>query len=479
MNLRSLLPWAKPEAKAAKSRNYAGAQLTRWVDFHTSLEVAHKERIRDLAKLRAHSRDLSKNNVYAHRYVSMVSTHVVGPEGVKLESAITGNMDRPKDAWNEEIERAWQSWGSACSVDGQHWIDLQHLIAETVARDGEALVRLVRGFPNGCGFALEIIDPDRLDHEMNGTAGGNRVVAGVEMDRWGRPVAYHVWSEHPSDYETANQKQTRQRIPADQILHIYRDDRTRGTRGVPWLASAMVQLNMLGRLWTAELAAANAESDRLGILKTAQGVALDDIDADPVATASEMDSEHAHFMGLDPGLDVVFPTIQHPNGVLPQFSMALLKGIAAGLGVSYHSLSGDVGDANYSSARVALLEERDEWRKLQGWFVRRVCEPIFRAWLEMAVLSGQIRIPVDSWERLFAPSWWPRTWEWVDPQKDETASWNAICHGLSTHQEELGRQGKDWRETFRQIAQAKAYAEELGLEFTTKTPKKEEVPDVE
>lgn len=471
MKFRDLLPWKRAEApKPTRAMRYfAGAQLSRFVDFSTVLESAHRARLRDLAKLRAHSRDLSANNVYAKRFLELVSTHLVGPDGIGFESEIVGNMGRPKEDLNDAIEAAWEDWGRSCTTDGRlSWLEFQHLVAETVAVDGECLIRMVRGYPNAFGFAVEILDADRLDHRVNAprTRSSNRVVMGVEMDDWGRRVAYHVWSSHPTDFEAAP---VLQRVPAEEVLHVYTEDRVRATRGLPWSTACMVQLNMLGRLWTSELAAANHEADRLGIIKTQAGVDLDSFDIDTNATANEISSEGAQFMGLDPGLDVVFPQNQHPNSAFPEFSRFLLKGIAAGLGVSYHSLAGDVSDANYSSARVALLDERDSWRKRQAWFIRNVCDPIFREWLRLALLAGQV--PQMSFEKACFPAWWPRSWDWVDPEKDAKASLLAIQGGLSTHQAELGARGQDWREVFEQLAEEKALAEELGLVLTEPKPK--------
>lgn len=464
----SVLDWFRRSAPAATlKRNYAGAQITRYVDFQAQLEAAHRERQRDLAKLRAHSRDLRKNNVYMTRFVEMVSTHVVGPDGITFESEILGNGQKPKEDWNDLIESAWAQWGRCCSTDGRlSWLGFQHLAAETLATDGECIIRMVRGYPNACGFAVEIIDADRLDHELSLPAGRNqnRIIMGVEVDAWGRAVAYHVFTAHPGDYEAAP---ARVRIPADEILHLYTEDRTRATRGVPWATPCMVQLNMLGRLWTAELAAGNFEADRLGILKSQTGLAPDE-SPDPVAMANEIQTEHCSFLGLEAGVDVVFPQLTHPNAILPDFSRALLKGIAAGFGVSYHSLAGDVSDANYSSARVALLDERDMWKKRQSAFISGACDPIFRAWLPMALLSGAVKLPVSDPERLCRPVWWPRSWDWVDPKKDAEAALISIRGGLSTHQQELGARGQDWRETFRQLQAERQYAAELGLDLSEK-----------
>lgn len=445
--------------RAPRARNYAAAQLSRLMNFRDSLEVAHKERLRDIAHLRSHSRDLNNNNVYAARYNELVSTNLVGPEGVNFESEILGKDSKPKEDWNNIIEESFLKWGKCCTADGRlAWVEAQQLAAISSSQDGEILIRKIFGYPNEWGFAIEMIDADRLDHTYNTPLpSGSRIVGGVEMDQWGRRLAYWIWSAHPTDYEMAP---VRVRIPADQIIHLYREDRTQGVRGIPWITPCMVQINLVGRLWNAELLASNHEADRLGIIKSQSGLSDTEID-DCRITAEEISSDHATFLGLDSGQDISFPTVQHPNSILPAFTSYLLKGIASGVGVAYHSLTGDLAESKFSSDRTALIQERDHWRKLQGWFIRSFNDPIYRAWLEMALLSGAVKLPASNFEMLCAPHWDARSWDWVDPVKDVEASRIAIRDRLSTHQRELSQQGLDWQDVFRQCAIEDAFALEL------------------
>lgn len=459
-------PWQSRQEKTQK--RYAAAQLSRYVDFFSALQSAHRKRLQDLSKLRAHSRELSTDNVYAARYSQLVSTNLVGPDGINFESEIVDSKGKLLEDQNSIIEAAWEEWGRSCTTDGRlGWVDSCQLSAETTAVDGEILVRLVRGYPNKWGFAIELIDADRLDHTYSTPLrDGSRIVGGVEVDAWGRRLAYHLWSAHPDDYESAPR---RVRVPADQILHVYREDRTQGFRGIPWGTPCMVQANMLGRLWTAELAAGNYDADRVGIIKPQAGIGDSEYSIeDAQATASELTSDHATFLALDSNQDVLFPQPQHPNSVLPQFTAFLLKGLASGYGVAYHSLSGDLSESKFSSDRTGLLAERDNWRKLQGWFIRSYCDPIYRAWLEMAVLSGAMRLTTNNVAKLYAPRWDGRTWDWVDPNNDIKASTTSVQENLSTLQLELGSRGLNWRDVLRQRAVEK--------EFIASLAPKESVP---
>ena len=56
-----------------------------------------------------------------------------------------------------------------------------------------------------------------------------------------------------------------------------------------------------------------------------------------------------------------------PSGVYADFTKTVLRCIASGHWLAYASLSNDLREANYSSARVGLLIERKMWRTLQEW----------------------------------------------------------------------------------------------------------------
>lgn len=458
-------PAPKVSPRSARG-GFAAAHMNRMVSFQQTLEAAHQEIQRDLTMLRAHSRSLAKDNVYARRYAQLVATHVVGPDGITLESEVLGNGKKPKAAWNDAIELAWEEWGNAVSVDGRtSWIEFQQKLVQTVAVDGEALVRKVIGYPNKYRFALELIDADRLDWTYNlpSDTQGNRTIMGIQMDSWGRRTGYWIWSAHPMDYQGAPRRVL---VPAAEILHIFDEERVKGVRGIPWTTACMVQLNMLGRLWNAELTSAIFDASNLGVIKSKDGLldgAGETIETDPVGMAKELDFEFASFLGIDPNLDIEFAPPHHPNSAIGQFSKDLLKGFASGVGVAYHSISGDVADANYTASRVASIDERDNWKKLQVWFIRQVCTPIFKAWLEMAANSGSLPLPTVDFSKLCAPKWWARSWEWVDPEKEIKSSILAIRAGLATYQSEAGALGLNWRRLMRQRGVEQEFEREVGV----------------
>jgi lambda family phage portal protein len=133
---------------------------------------------------------------------------------------------------------------------------LQRLIIDTVVEAGEALV--VRAVPPkslnlAVPLQVKVYEPDYLNSLLSGpTSDGGVIFEGVEFDKDGRRVAYHLFTEHPGGGVTWRLPQTR-RIPAADVLHVYRVDRPGQVRGVPWCAPVMMTLWDLHDFEDAEL----------------------------------------------------------------------------------------------------------------------------------------------------------------------------------------------------------------------------------
>jgi len=72
-------------------------------------------------------------------------------------------------------------------------------------------------------------------------------------------------------------------------------------------------------------------------------------------------------------------------------------------------------------------------------------QPVFEAWLDMAVLSGALRLPgyETNPDRYRASKWVPRSWEWVDPQREVNAYKDAVRSGFKTLGQIVAEQGGD------------------------------------
>jgi lambda family phage portal protein len=158
-----------------------------------------------------------------------------------------------------------------------------------------------------------------------------------------------------------------------------------------------------------------------------------------------------------------------PDGQFEPFLRAMLRAVAAGIGCSYESVSRDFSQTNYSSSRLALLEEREHWKTLQDYMVKNFHQPVYAAWLEMAVMSGALNLPLYEVEpeRFKRVKWVPRAWGWVDPQKEVAAYKEAIRCGFKTLAQVVGEQGGDLDEYLIARKAELEKLEELGIAVDT------------
>ena len=453
---------------APMKRQFAAAAVNRltssWTGTYSSLD-------RDLAsalpRIRARARDLAQNNDYVRRYLSMVAANIAG-QGVSIQSQARWPDGQPDVMLNNAVEAAFAHWSMTPEITGRmDWSEVQRLVARSVAMDGEALIRLSI---QDRRLQLQLLDPSLLDDTYNDAT--KRIVMGVETSATGAPVAYHILTAHPGDVAV---ERRRERVPAENIIHLFRADRPQQTRGVTWLHTAMKRLNDLGGYEEAAIIAARVGAAKMGFFTAPDGDLSPLADAGDVAGELYQDADPGRFGLLPPGYDFKSFDPDYPHEQYGTFVKAQLRGIAAGLGVAYHNLAGDLEAVNFSSARAGTLEERDQWMILQDWFIAGFVRPVFVAWLDAALLAGEISINTSAGIKtldstvankiLSGVHLAGRRWSWVDPVKDVQANILAIDNGLKSRREVASEQGRDLDDVWAQIAREQAEAERLGLNF--------------
>ena len=459
-----------------KKRMYSGAQGGRLTsDWITSSSSADVEIKISLKKLRDRSRQLVRDNDYAKQAVRAIKNNVVGP-GVGFQSQVKqlrgGKLD---SKINDAIEASWFKWNKKenCHTGGSlSFNDIEHLIIGSKFESGEIFVRIISQAmgDSKVPMALEIIEGDLLDENYNDLLqNGNTIKMGVEMNQWGRPQAYHFWSVNPNDigYQDPSQIPRRRiRVPADEVIHLFHADRPRQTRGVPEFASSIMRMRQMAGYEEAELVSARASASLMGFIESPEG----EIPSDGVQDGDRVtDFESGVFKYLGQGEKVTIPNLSRPNGQYDPFMRSQLRGFGAGVGISYETISRDYSQSNYSSTRQALLEDRDNYRVIQALLIRNFHEIIFTKWLDLAVLSGELRLKGYELnpEMFCCPRWMPRGFSWIDPVREVSAFKDAVRCGFMTQGDVIAQAGNDIDDVFRQRAEELEMMEELELVFDT------------
>lgn len=474
---RDTLPQVRKEPRFHR-RSYGGAKKTRFnADWITSTTSSDAELRGGLRVLRNRSRSLVRDNSYAKRIRDLLQGNIVG-QGIGLQCVRTDTGGRRMDRENDLIEQQWWLWanGDGCHVSGLLSLtDILRLAVGEVFEAGEVLIRFV---PQAFGhskvpMAIEVIEAERLvDSQTTVTLpNGNTARMGVEMDSWGRPQAYWVYRGHPGDgifrgYDSSEMV----RIPADQCCHLYICNRWPQTRGEPWMSTVILRLRDTDQYTLSEMVAARSSANVMGFIQKPDDSNLDDVDDEEADERFHMEPgmiwklrDGESFSGFTPG---------RPNSAAETFLRFMVREIAAGVGVSYEALSKDYSKSNYSSSRLSILDDRQGYRVLQQWLIRRFLYPLFMHWFRAATLAKVIDIPKAALEEeawLMSVRFRPPGWSWVDPTKEVAAYREAVKAGFTTISDVIAQSGGglDAEDVFKARRKELDFINELGLSLTT------------
>lgn len=243
--------------------------------------------------------------------------------------------------------------------------------------------------------------------------------------------------------------------------------------------AAAAKLHDMNGYSEAEIIAARGAANYMAFIKSEPDAGFGEEQADG---SFQMEMEPGLFQKLAPGEDVNFISPNRPNPNMDPFMRMMLREVAAAVGVSYESLSRDYSQSNYSSSRLALIDDRDLWRTLQQWFIRSFREPLHREWLQAAVLSRAVgAISLDEFAassaKFEAARWKPRGWTWVDPTKEVQAYKDAVLCGFTTVTDVIAATGggTDIEDVLQQRERELQLMQEKGLTFES-TPQEKPEP---
>ncbi|MFZ5635773.1 MAG: phage portal protein, partial [Pseudomonadota bacterium] len=206
-------------------------------------------------ELRAKSRDLVRRNAWAATGVEAFVANAIGT-GIKPQSMLA-DLDQ-----REAVQALWRDWCEEADAAGlTDLYGLQGLACRAMLEGGECLVRLRYRRPEdrlSVGLQLQLLEPEHLPVTLNRELpNGNVIRAGIEFNAIGQRVAYHLYKSHPGDGMLAPMSAhgglDTVRVPANEILHLFRPLRPGQIRGEPWLARALVKLHELDQYDDAEL----------------------------------------------------------------------------------------------------------------------------------------------------------------------------------------------------------------------------------
>ncbi|NEJ81812.1 phage portal protein, partial [Rhizobium leguminosarum] len=323
----------------------------------------------------------------------------------------------------------------------------QALLARSMFEGGDSLLRLIprrlSDSPRVLPFRLQGLEGDQIDATRDsifGAAGeASSVRLGIKIGDFGVREGVYLWKNHPGEMVVGNIEAS-VLVDWNDICHLYRPLRLGQLRGVPLFAPILLTAKELQDLMEAAIVQQRTQSSYAGFIKRTPG--------GQNVLATKKDEKGDKVTRIEPGMiqDIGDAEITFPSGstqsVFGESYKAGLRAMAAGAGITYDQLTGDLTQANYSSLRAGKIEFRRMIEQFQwSCFVPMVCRKVDRKFEDLAILADRLPrfeggYPVDH----IMPGIEP-----IDPLKDLQADILAVRSGRMSPQEFISAWGRDWR----------------------------------
>lgn len=395
------------------------------------------------------ARQYTQTDGYGRELVELFVDSVVGTAGVRV-------------LWGDAyVQRLWDDWRWNITRPYERVDEAQRDFVRSVIRDGESLMQVFGDTEN---IYLQNLDPIELPLETGDLAGlygrgqpKGRIVQGIEFDEMGRPVAYHfrpLWGGGPA-----------RTLPASEVIHSYVEIFPGQVRGISWLRSSLEALRQLQTFERNFALMVDTAAKLPGYFTAPEELQMpfseDELDDDD-DLADLQQKWLDQNMNADPTTRPRLPAgtewhnVEVSSAVNGQLYTATRKGllarIARGMGVSYNSLAGDLGEANYSSLRMGQIENQAQYRRIQrlllGWLERVAME-----WLDYQRIRDS---RVDRVAERLQPEYDAPSFDLIDPLKEAATGKMLVENRVRSRQQLIRESGANPDRVLEQIADEEA-----------------------
>lgn len=454
------------------ARSYDAARRDRRTDgWRATGSSANAELSPALKTIIARSRDLVRNNEWPRNGKRKWQAHLIG----------TGIVPRPVSTQKRAKKAATDAWNTFSeNCDPEGLTDFYGIQSRLIGEVFEGGAAFLRWYPRPAEMGLkvplqcEVLEHDFLDTqktEILDAGKGNIVIHGVEYNGYGQRVAYWLFPAHPGEVPMIRRASFQsQRVSADWCDHVFNVERPGQVTGVPWIAVSMLRHRDYADKEEADMVRRKiAACFTVFVRRGGTG-------ATGIAQAADQstDANNRRLEKISPGMiayvegegDVTpaTPPSAPDDGDAERQQYAF----AAGTGLPFATLTGNLKGANYSSLREGKLDFWTVLDQLQWHMcVPQIARPSWRRVMRAASGRG-FQISPD----LAAKYAMPKR-PWVDPEKDLKAAMLELGLGLNSWPEMAAERGFDPDDLLEEVKQWKPRLEAAGIKFST-TPGQQE-----
>ena len=409
----------------------------------------------DLPELIRRSRAAYRNNGWIKQGLQRHVSNTVGAH-------ITPLFKIADEDIRNALRQQWPLFVDKADADGALNFYGQLALADLTRRlAGECFVRIRPRRNDGAlpvPLQVQLLEPEMVPLEKTEVApNGNQIIHGIEFNRRGQRVAYHVYTEHPLDWTGARRTYLRTvRIPTRFMLHHYKPERPGQIRGKPETVQSLVAAFDYAEYSQSELVRKKAKAAHTAVVERDEYPEEEDFLYDPM-TGSAIGTpddgmttiEPGAYNVLLPGEKVRFADGDNTGSGYSDFQRWQLLSMSAGMTQPYPIFTGDMTGINDRLWRAitneyyrALDMDRDHL------VVHQICDPVKNWFVDTCWLLGLVDMPDYQQRRseYQAVTWQPHGRKYLHPVQDVQARVMEINAGLQSRSAsvaDLGRNAED------------------------------------
>lgn len=382
---------------------------------------------RSVADLRNYARHLERNHDLARGVLNTLVQNTVGAQGILIEPQPRGPDGQVDEGLAQQLADLWDDWCKLPEVTGEFdWPRAQRMLARSWFRDGEVFYQHLRGnvpyLSHGTlvPYSIEMLEADFVPLEYSDEQLG--IVQGIECNAWKRPVAFHVFRNHPGDPRSFTSfRDNTKRVLAADVEHIKLVDRIQQLRGVSAFASVLTRLEDLKDYEESERIAAKVAASLTAYIKRGAPEDYDAATYDDKGNRAMVMTPGLIADNLRPGEDIGVIDSNRPNPNAATWRSEQLRAVSAGMWLSYSSAARNY-NGTYSAQRQELVESWGAYALLSQEFIDQCPRQVYESFVALAVTSGRIERPRGwSMKQLMSALYVAPAMPWIDPVKEANA----------------------------------------------------------
>jgi len=475
---------------------------------------------------REEGRKSRKDIVRAARHIERQSEHIRGGIDKKADYVVGPRlMVNPRPDWEmlgitdkdtqekivKSMRREFRNWGYDTRLlqdgeghydfGGMMWLAFRNL----TAADGECAgvihydEKRAKAYRTRWATYFTVIDPDRIETPAD-HVGNDNVQDGMILDPDGRWIGFFARKHHPGDFTgdpsyAMVPRETSSGRPVG--LHWFVKNRAAALRGISTLVTIIKQTGMVDKFDDAYLAAAIINQVLGTWIESAAPPEVVAENLAPAAPTTQANVDAAWTMFdkklnyydkakmriggnrlavVPPGDKIVMEAVNRAMEDPSALRDGFLRMFSSALGLSFEQLGQKFGDANMSSARMAITDAWVNILKLRMWFGQHYAAPIYGAVIEEAWKKGRLDgIPAGAdfdenraaWTscEFFGPAM-PQP----DPEKEAKAQAIRLDKKLTSRRKIMAQEGENLVDVFDDIQLERQEAEDRDFELDPLAP---------